>query len=207
LIAESDYFESIKSQFVGTPAEAGYKYLFAQSHKARVKAIQQLVDFACNSLVENKNKMQGDDEDKLTIQVCNMLYYAGVQAIHEAAVGGHCDLVVRGKDGFLWLAEAKKHSSYDWLNKGFQQLSTRYSTCIPGQDHGELLIYCFTQDAKSVLSNWKKYLTEQNKSVSVSEGTNQDPLSFNSKHKHIGSGLLFYVRHKIVALYWEPKDK
>lgn len=190
----------------GTEMETGIDFVLAQNHDARVKAVQRSVDFACGKLVKHREKKQGDDEDGLTVQICDMLTSSGIKATHNASVGGHCDIVVEEKDDFLWLAEAKKHSDYAWLDKGFQQLSTRYSTGNPGQDHGEVLIYCFVQDAKAMLDKWKGELVSRNPSVSVDEYETDKPLSFQSQHKHECSGLEFHVRHKAVSLYWKPKD-
>lgn len=192
----------------GTPMEAGIDFILAQNHEARVNAIQRSVDFACNNLVKHRNKKdENDDEDGLTIQVCNMLDHSGIEAIHNASVGGHCDIVIKAKSDFLWLAEAKKHSNYAWLDKGFKQLTTRYSTGNPGQNHGEILIYCFVQDAKAMLEKWKGELIFRNSDVTVSEDEGGNPLLFQSTHKHECSGLDFYVRHKVVTLYWNPKDR
>lgn len=202
-----DSIATLRTLVVGTPMETGIDFLFAQSHEARVNAIQRSVDFACNKLVKHRNKKKKGDEDGLTVQVCDMLSSSGIDAIHNASVSGHCDVVIKGKSDFLWLAEAKKHSDYAWLDKGFKQLSTRYSTGNPGQDHGDILIYCFVQDAKTMLEKWKDELVFRNAYVSVSEDTIVKSLTFKSKHKHECSGLDFYVRHKVVSLYWDPKDK
>jgi hypothetical protein len=136
-----------------------------------------------------------------------LLTHSGIKEKHNAAIGGHCDVVIQAKNDFLWLAEAKKHSDYAWLDKGFKQLSTRYSTGNPGQDHGEILIYCFVKDAKAMLEKWKGELMFRNSNVTVSEDTEGNPLNFQSIHKHECSGLDFYVRHKVVTLYWVPKDR
>jgi hypothetical protein len=135
-----------------------------------------------------------------------MMKMAGFQAEHDSSVGGHCDIVIRGKELFLWLAEAKKHNDYAWLDKGFQQLSTRYSTGVVGQDHGEVLIYCYVKNAKQILDNWRAELVKRNAEVKIDEAICSHPLIFTSIHKHASSGLDFRVRHKIMALYWEPND-
>ncbi|QXG33666.1 hypothetical protein [Pseudomonas viridiflava] len=203
----ADSLATLRTLAAGTPLETGIDFLFAQTHEARVTAIQRSVDFACNKLVKHRNKKKEGDEDGLTVQVCDMLASSGIDAIHNASVGGHCDVVIKGKSDFLWLAEAKKHSDYAWLDKGFKQLSTRYSTGNPGQDHGDILIYCFVQDAKAMLEKWKDELIYRNTQVVVSDDGIIKTLTFKSTHKHECSGLDFYVRHKVVSLYWDPKDK
>lgn len=202
-----DTLAILRIQVAGTPMETGIDFVLAQNHEARVNAIQRSVDFACNKLIKHRNKKKEDDEDGLTVQVCDMLTHSGIEAVHNASVGGHCDVVIKGKSDFLWLAEAKKHSDYAWLNKGFNQLSTRYSTGNPGQDHGDILIYCFVQDAKAMLEKWKDELVIRNANVIISEDGIVNSLTFQSRHKHECSGLDFYVRHKVVSLYWDPKDK
>lgn len=204
---EVDGLAKLRIMVAGTAMETGIDFLFAQNHQARVKAVRRSVDFACNKLVMHRDKKQGDDEDGLTVQICDMLTSSGIKATHNTSVGGHCDIVVEEKDDFLWLAEAKKHYDYPWLDKGFQQLTTRYSTGNPGQDHGDVLIYCFVVDAKKMLEKWEEELKFRNPGVKTSACASGDPLSFDSINKHETSGLDFYVRHKVVSMLWDPKDK
>jgi len=197
----------IRNLTCGTAQGAAFDYLLAQDHDARVEAVQKGVDFACNELEQHKHKKQGLGEDSITLEICSMLRMAGFQAAHDEDVGGHCDIVIKGKESFLWLAEAKEHSNYAWLDKGFQQLSTRYSTGTKGQDHGEVLVYCYGQNAASILKKWRYELVARNTGVKTKDALPEDPLLFFSTHQHCASGLDFHVRHKAVALYWAPKDK
>ncbi|TCB38805.1 hypothetical protein E0J02_26540 [Rhizobium leguminosarum bv. viciae] len=202
----------LREAHVGTPFGASLEYVLAQDYAALLTALQSAVDFACNLLEQHKHKKQGGDgkgltEDEITLQICEMLTMAGIQAAHDAEIGGHCDIVVKGKNHFLWLAEAKKHDGYDWLNKGFQQLSTRYSTGTIGQDHGEVLVYCYAKDAKSMLLKWREELQARNEGLKTADPSNGNALIFHSTHKHAASGLDFHVRHKAIALHWDPKDK
>jgi hypothetical protein len=200
-IAELRFF------FKGTAHGAAMDFVLAQSHDARVAAVQKGVDFACDELQKHKSKKQGLGEDKITLEICSMLNMAGFQASHDKDNNGHCDIVVEGKEAFVWLAEAKEHSNYAWLDKGFLQLTTRYSTGVCGQDHGEVLIYCFTKDAKAMLEKWREELKARNCGVETIDSPCGNPLLFCSTHKHGASGLDFHVRHKAVALHWEPMDK
>lgn len=204
---ELDSLAVLRAKVEGTEIETGIDFVLAQTHEARVKAVQKSVDFACNKLVKHRDKKKSDDENALTVQVTDMLSSSGIKAQHDPSIGGHCDIVVEGKDDFLWMAEAKKHDKYTWLDKGFKQLTTRYSTGNPGQDHGDVLIYCFTQDASAMLTKWRKELSDRNPDVDTADGEMGNPLTFASTHKHECSGLDFHVRHKAVSLYWNPKDK
>ena len=211
MISEGLTISELRKLFEGTPFGAGLEYALAQDHVARVAAIQSAVDFACNQLEQHKHKKQGAkgaglSEDELTLQICEMLVMAGFQAEHDADTGGHCDVVIKGKDLFLWLAEAKKHDSYSWLEKGFQQLSTRYSTGVAGQDNAEVLIFCYVSDAKKMLESWRAKLEEKNPDVQTMMCPSGNPHLFYSVHKHVASGMDFRVRHKAIALYWRPQD-
>lgn len=202
----------LRAKHEGTIVAAILEYIVAQDNSTRLKAVERAVDFACNQLEQHKHAKQGAGrkgltEDDLTIQLCEMLSMAGFDAAHDEQVGGHCDIVIRGKDHFLWVAEAKRHDSYDWLEKGFLQLATRYSTGTHGQDHGEVLIYCYAQDANTMLKKWRGELESRIPSVMTIDSSNGNQLVFHSIHKHASSGLDFFIRHKAVALYWRPKDK
>jgi hypothetical protein len=60
-------------------------------------------------------------------------------------------------------------------------------------------------DAKKMLGNWEEELKSRNPGVTTS--ASGDPLSFDSINKHETSGLDFHVRHKVVSMHWDPKDK
>ncbi len=204
--APSPTIEQLRAQFDGTPAAASIDYWLAETHPQRVTAVNKGIDYACNLLEQSKNKKQGLGEDQITVDICNMLTTAGFDASHDANVGGHCDIVIKGKDLFLWLAEAKEHDAYEWLNKGFKQLSRRYSTGVLGQDHGAVIIYCYVADAASMLEKWRTKLLEKNADVKAEKSTDGNPLHFFSQHKHRSSGLPFHVRHKAVSMHWKPTD-
>ena len=198
-------FSALKSVCAGGPVGATLLYMFAATHEERVEAVQQAIDYACRELETNRHMKQKRSEDQLTVEICSMLRMAGIQAAHDEQICGHCDIVIRGKDSFLWLAEAKKHDAYEWLNKGFLQLSTRYSSGTPGQDNGDILIYCFAQDAAAMLAKWRQELQDRNEGVTANNSNWGSPLAFCSTHKHEASGLNFTTRHKAVVLYWNPK--
>jgi len=191
----------------GTVQEAWLDMTLARTHNARVNAIQKAVDFSCTEIVKSKSKKLKSSEDELTLEICGMLKSAGFQASHDKYINGHCDIVVDGKEDFLWLAEAKIHNAYSWLKKGFIQLSDRYSTGAIGQDCADILIYCRVKDANAMLKKWRSKLANEHPSIIITDSPCGNPLIFCSTHKHSASGLDFHVRHKALALYWNPKDK
>lgn len=188
----------------GTSLEPAIKYQLAGTNEAKYTAIRSALDDAINQIQLNRHLKQGLSEDQLTIEICQMLVALGFDARHDEQIGGHCDIVVKGKNQFLWIAEAKKHSDYNWLSKGFLQLSTRYSTGVAGQDQGEIIIYCFTRDAKNVLEKWHQKLQNDHPCVAIFNPSTENPLEFWSQHHHESTGLPFKVRHKIVALHFDP---
>jgi hypothetical protein len=197
----------VKAIWRGTACEAALNYVLAQNHEDRVEAVRMALDYACNELEKNRHNKQGLSEDQLTTEICSFLNALGFQAAHDEQIGGHCDIVIKGIELFRWLAEAKMHDAYKWLDKGFKQLSTRYSTGVSGQDNGEVIVYCFNKDAKAMLKKWRAELQMRNKDIRIQDSDCGNPLLFCSSHKHDVSGLEFRIRHKAVALHWQPEDK
>jgi hypothetical protein len=158
-------------------------------------------------LIEEDPKVRKDDgEDRLTVEIRGMLLSRGYMASHDEMIGGHADLVVRKKD-YIWIGEAKKHSNYEWLLKGFNQLTTRYTTGDTNQNNGGLLIYIFGKNASRVMSKWQEFLTMQSLPDYSWGLCNKRELAFFSKHTHDKSGLSFRVRHMPILLYFSPQDR
>ena len=158
-------------------------------------------------LIEEDPEVRKDDgEDRLTVEIRGMLLSRGYMASHDEKIGGHADLVVRKKD-YVWIGEAKKHDGYDWLWKGFKQLTTRYTTGDTNQNNGGLLIYVFGKDANRVMIRWQEFLTTQSLSDYSWEPCKKRELAFFSKHTHDKSGLSFRVRHMPILLYFSPQDR
>jgi len=189
----------------GTPLACQIRYRTATTHAERADALRDLVDYCCGELEQYRHLKQKDSEDALTVQIVSILKGQGVDAEHDPQHGGHCDILVKAAHGFIWIAEAKLHSSYTWLDDGFKQLTTRYSTGVPGQDQGEVLIYCKAANSKEKLDKWREELVSRNTEVVVFDDPRGNPLVFHSTHKHENSGLDYGVRHKIVSLYFDPK--
>jgi len=178
---------------------------YAKDHQARTEALEKVLEFAYDNLVENRHLNQNQGEDELSVQVVGNLRMLSIQADHDTQIGGHCDILVRGTDHYLWIGEAKIHKNYGWLVDGFQQLSTRYAVGGYGKDRGEIIIYCRTSKAADTLRNWKSKMTEEFPDVIVTEDRINERLWFRTKHNCINSGTPFYTRHRILALYWAPQ--
>lgn len=181
-------------------------YHLANSHCTRVKALEEILEYSYAGLIQNRHLNQEHSEDALSVQIVQNLKGFEIEASHDTQTGGHCDIHVVGKEHFLWIGEAKIHSSYEWLEKGFMQLSTRYSTGSYGQDHGEIIIYCRNKNAKVTLETWKNRLRRAHPDVEIFDDQIGTRLWFRSKHENVNSGLDFFTRHRILNLYWSNKS-
>lgn len=185
--------------------EIRIRWMFSQDHKERRIIIEDAIDAIALEFGETPQHRCDRDEDGLTIDVVTSLKHMGFQATHDEDIGGHCDIVVRGKDSFLWLAEAKIHSAYGWLAKGYQQITTRYSTGMPGQDAGALVIYCKAANVKSIMDKWREHFAGCFTDAVIAD-CEKSPLSFVSTCVHPRSGLQFRIRHIPISVWHDPED-
>jgi len=180
---------------------------FANDHQSRTVALEGVLEYAYDSLIENRHLNQTQSEDALSVQIVAYLKALGVQASHDTQTGGHCDVHVVCKDHFLWIGEAKIHKDYAWLESGFKQLSTRYGTGSYGQSQGEIIIYCRSRDAAGTLSTWKDHMIEVFPDVNVIEDLISTRLWFRTVHSCVTSGNPFSTRHRIINLHWAGAAK
>lgn len=183
---------------------------FVQTYDEFVEYLHADIDDALQALEMNPELRQGDAEDRLTIDLVNFLRARSYHASHEPKVGGHVDILVQSlTHGFNWLGEAKIHSSYPIIFKGFQQLCSRYLPGTPNSNRGGLITYVFGKNCAGVISEWKAALpTFLDQPISVSPcHSPRAPLSFISTHEHSGSGLPIVVRHMGVMLHFSPQDR
>ncbi|WP_313350484.1 hypothetical protein [Paracoccus sp. (in: a-proteobacteria)] len=179
-------------------------YHLAPDHVTRLDALEQVLETAYHDLIENRHVFHKQSEDELSINIVGKLKSAGIEASHDTQTGGHCDIHVRGADHFLWIGEAKVHSTYKWLEDGFHQLSTRYATGAYGQDSGELLIYCTGARGVDVLETWRDKLVELYPEVAVVEDKIRERLWFRTTHTGVSTGLPFNTRHRLLPLHFAP---
>lgn len=189
-----------------TPTEISLSLTFADSHEDVLAALEKAIDWIILEFSRTPKERQNRSEDGLSIDLVTALRAMGFQASHDTTVGGHCDVVVDGLKDFLWLGEAKKHSSYEWLMAGFSQLDKRYATANVGQDCGGIIIYCEGQRVDRVMDAWERKLKLDRSDVTVTKSANW-PLYRWSEHVHRRTGLPYKVRHTPVSLYWNPEGE
>lgn len=159
-------------------------------------------DDACGMLQERHDQYFDKKEDLITSVLVISLASMGYNATHDTKIGGHVDVVVRGKKpSHLWLGEAKRDTSLQWIKDGFDQLCERYATGDPSQNCGALIIYCQKGDAAGCLSNWGEKLKALSlDGFSSKDCTKKPRLAFLSEHKLPSSGTAYKIRHVAVNL-------
>lgn len=166
------------------------------------------IDDCIVELERNRELRQDKREDRLSVEILNMLHAMGYETSHEQKSGGHVDLTVKHQRGFEWLGEAKVHNSYDYLLMGFRQLCTRYSTGSPKSKCGGILAYVYNVDVAAVIKEWRARLREESlPGFEEWDCQARRGLSFYSRHKHDLSGLPYTVRHMAVMLNHSPIDR
>lgn len=194
----------------GTGAELLVAYQlfkkFNQPYSTFVEIVNRALDYSSTMMSIDKNILSGMNEDQLTTLLLAPLKTIAIDACHDSNVGGHCDISINGGRGMLWLGEAKIFSAYGTILGGYQQLVARYSTGLPNQNNGGLVIYMKGQNAKNMIGQWKEYLTQTEPTTEIKVDAER-PLEFWSECEHSGSGLSIYVRHFPVVLYHNPVDQ
>ncbi|WP_313419419.1 hypothetical protein [Stenotrophomonas sp.] len=187
------------------------RLIFAGNHTYADFAdlVERAVSWSAAQLSENPKELASLDENGLTYQFVRSLRNMAFDASLDATVGGHCDLVVKYGDRYMWLAEAKIYTGYKWLAKGYLQLTTRYSTGEEGQDRGGLLIYFKKGNAPLIMREWSRQLVAR-KSRRNGAGIRVAPsappaASFMSIQEHYRSGREDRVKHFAVSIVWEPE--
>ncbi len=191
--------------FGEAPGGRVLRWQIASGHEDRVAILEEALNDCYSRLVDGRKIDAKQGENQLSKQVAQMLSFGGIAARNEQEVNGHCDIVVEGNGGFMWLGEAKVHDGYKWLHDGFSQLSTRYGTAMFGRDHGELIIYFRGGEAVNVLEEWKTRLLASDSAILLSEDIARPNLFFRTTHICQNSGHEFHVRHSIVPLAHDPK--
>lgn len=180
--------------------------LLAETYDEFINELYKDIDTLIFYKEENPELYGKDTEDRITIDIKIFLCGLGYNASHETKIGGHADLVVKKKE-FLWIGEAKIHSSYSYLWEGFLQLTTRYSTGDCNQKDGGLLIYIRNENAKTIMDKWQTHLCSKKLPDYSFNPCSKRRLAFFSNHKHERTGESFRVRHMGITLYFNPKDK
>ncbi|WCS26723.1 hypothetical protein LOK46_07835 [Methylobacterium sp. NMS14P] len=187
-----------------TPLEIQLRIQAAETPAEMLQQLERALALAIGQLVRNRKYKHDLSEDQRTVELVSLLQMAGFPAYHDVKIGGHTDISVEMRDGFLWIGEAKNWTGKAWIFKGFRQLMTRYATGLPNQNNGAMIIYFDQENAGALLGKWEQALARRWAFTEAVEKVSS--LQFNSAHPHKGSGETFYVKHHAVPLYWKPED-
>ena len=188
-------------------AETFLDNLFCDSYEDFIETLYKDLDKSISVLEDARNLTSNDSEDRINADIVGKLKCMGYDATHDTQVGGHCDIHVERKN-YRWIGEAKIYKGNSYLNEGFLQLTTRYTTARVNQNQGGLLIYIRRENAEEIMSNWKAEIEKIHKNdINKIDTDPKNPLAFFSDHKHKTSGCTYRTRHIPVMLHFEPQDR
>jgi len=183
------------------------KRLMVTSYERFVEVLYEDLDECIRYIEEDPKIRRTDSEDRLTSELIGMLRSRGYDASHDETIGGHSDIVVRHHAQYLWVGEAKIHSSYPYLTDGFNQLTTRYLRGTPNADQGALIIYIRNADVASVVAKWNATVQAFGLAAFAQEACPvRKELGFYHTQTHTGSGRPVRVRHIGINQHWNPAE-
>lgn len=160
------------------------------------------LDAIISSIEASPKEHSNDSEDRLSIEIVNMLKSARYTATKDPTHGGHVDIYVEPKSGkFKWYGEAKIWNGVNYLDGGMNQLLTRYAS---GKELNlGFLVYFKADNLVKKMSDWKEHL---NSKLDVNKDLTEEinNFSFYTVHKHT-TGSDIKVRHFSINIYWNPK--
>ncbi len=206
-------FEDLQAVYLATGMGLHYRLMnWRVAGMTDVQEFYAIVDEAIDSCVSSMAKYPKElstmKEDQLSVFMIQKLEGIGLDASHDSTVGGHCDIVIKGGSGLLWLGEAKlvsgKHNAH--IEGGYLQLVSRYATALPGQDRGALIVFCNCERIDQVLESWLEHVTDRRSQLKLLNH-DKDKIELLSSEIHAKNGRTFVVRHKPISVYWSPESK
>lgn len=196
--------EALRHRARSVPSRINLELLLEPDQEKMLSLVNDGIDYVSQLMGRNPELKQEHSEDELTIELIANLSCMGFDASHETKIGGHCDIVIKGDDNFIWLGEAKKFDQdYGWLLAGFQQLNTRYSTGSVGQRNGGIIVYVFDPRTDRILCRLGERLVAKISDIELDASTALDGY-ITTRHPHERTGATFTTRHKAISLLWQP---
>lgn len=183
------------------------KRLLVETYSEFVSLLYEDLDLLTKRVQERKQLYFDATEDAITMYLVDLLKGLNYIVEHDIKIGGHVDIVVRGRNPlFLWLGEAKRDRGAGWLESGMEQLCTRYSDGTSDRDHGGILVYVQQKRAAQIFQRWREALEKcpQFEDIVIEDCPTNPRAAFISTHIHETSGLPYRVRHMSIALFHDP---
>lgn len=174
--------------------------------------VEMALNYSIGELVKSKNIINPAgttksrmDEDQITLMISNPLKAMCFDISHSKNVGGNCDVLIEGYLEMMWIGEAKIYTDYTKLMGGFQQLCDRYSTGMPNQNRGGMLIYFFGGQISDVMQNWRSYLVDAREKL-VADDLAAPFQHLRTREPHGATSIDLNILHFAVPLMHEPTD-
>jgi hypothetical protein len=177
------------------------------SYQKFLRVLYQDLDQVIQVLQERKQIYCDKKEDDINMAIVDLLRQRQYKAEHDPKIGGHIDILIRGRDpSFLWIGESKRDKGPKWMAEGMEQLSNRYSDGTIGRDHGGMFMYIQGMKANQIFKTWRDELAKSTEfdDLKISDSAINPKSVFFSEHTHSTSGETYKVRHMAVALYHSP---
>lgn len=171
-------------------------------YAAWVSLIHEAMEYAISEMVSRRNDLHDLDEDAITAFILAILRALNLNASAQV-INGNTDLSISFYD-YRWLGEAKIATDLSKIYHGYQQLVSRYSTGLPNQSHGGMLLYCTHEPALHILEGWRAALLTQHPDCGADD--RDTPLTFNSVAVCPSTGLDLRIRHFAIGLYHKPME-
>lgn len=168
--------------------------------------VEQLYDDMADAIIslqQDRHLYQKKEfgEDSISMALLTHLKALNYEAEHDPQHGGHCDLLVKSSViKSEWIGEAKLWKGEKYIEGGLDQLLTRYSTGVPSENKGAILVYVKQENTKSKLDRWSEHLKTVSSQKNIDLDSDVHPLRFDTTHQHPGSGLDYFVKHFFVML-------
>lgn len=189
--------------------DAGVKDALARAGKLGKKpflaVLERDIDLSIRELESNAQHHLQSSEDLMSRMIVGFLKAKGYNATSDENERGHVDILVKStKLNLKWASEAKIHGAYDHALEGIKQLVTRYASGF--DDHGGFVLYVRVAGAADVAKEFRKRLEAEPTCETVRTLDEAVVFRFRSIHRH-SSGIEYNVRHHVVLMHHEPKDK
>ena len=188
---------------VGKLQFAVFMWAFNQpSYDEWVSYVEEAVQFEVELMAERRNDLHNLDEDALSAILNIALQNLNMDASAKV-VNGNTDITIQHTT-YKWLGEAKFGNDVGKLYKGYLQLTARYSTGMPNQTAGGMLIYCNHDAANVALAAWRAALETAIPASKPADGNG--PLTFRSVGTSQSTGIRLDILHMAVPLFHKPRE-
>lgn len=167
-----------------------------------VERVEEAIQFEVGLMAERRRDLHDLDEDALSAILNISLQNLNLDASAKF-VNGNTDVTIQYNE-FKWLGEAKFGGDVSKLYKGYNQLTTRYATGMPGQSAGGMLIYCSQDSADVVLAAWRAALEVEKPGGNIRDGS--AALTFRSEDVCAATGAKLDILHIAFPLYHKPLE-